>query len=165
MSGRRDRLRIGSPGSMTQPRHLCGVLVSACALVVLLPSDPQAQQAQQPEPRKPSIVARATPPVGFTPMRVRVSAELREGSDDFADFYCPTVEWEWGDGTTSENSSDCEPYEAGKSVIQRRFSAEHTYRQGGAFRITFKLKQKTKQVGSASATIQVRMGAGDPFGR
>ena len=146
---------------MTHPCRACCALIAA--LAVLLP--PGGLGAQQPESRKPTIIARATPPVGFTPMRVRATAELRDGSEDFADFYCAAVEWDWGDGTTSENSSDCDPYEAGKSTIQRRFSAEHTYRQGGAYRIVFRLKQKTKVVGSASANIQVRAGAGDAFGR
>lgn len=146
---------------MTQPRP-CRALAAAIAIALLAPAVPEAQQ---PEPKKPTIALRATPPVGFTPMRVRASAELRDGSDDYADFYCATVEWEWGDGTMSENSSDCDPYEAGKSVIQRRFAAEHTYRQGGAYRIVFRLKQRSKVVGSATATIQVRAGAGDGFGR
>jgi hypothetical protein len=147
---------------MTEPRLVRRALIGAIAIALLSPAGPGAQQ---PEPKRPSIAVRATPPVGFTPMRVRATAELRDGSDDYADFYCATVEWEWGDGTVSENSSDCDPYEAGKSVIQRRFSAEHTYRQGGAYRIMFRLKQRSKVVGSASAAIQVRAGAGDGFGR
>ena len=93
------------------------------------------------------------------------AAELREGNDDYADFYCATIEWEWGDGTYSENTSDCNPYEAGKSTIQRRFSAEHIFRQGGVYRIVFRLKQKTRSVGSAITNVQVRSGAGEGFGR
>ena len=147
---------------MTDPRHRCctfaaamGVLVT-CALGV---------DAQQPENRKPSLAVRVTPPVGFTPLRVRAVADLRDGSDDYPDFYCATVEWDWGDGTMSENSGDCDPYEAGKSTIQRRFSAEHVYRQGGAYRVFFRLKQKTKQVAAASTNVTVRSGAGEGFGR
>lgn len=147
---------------MTDPRHRCctfaaamGVLLT-CALGV---------DAQQPENRKPSLAVRVTPPVGFTPLRVRAVADLRDGSDDYPDFYCATVEWDWGDGTMSENSSDCDPYEAGKSTIQRRFSAEHIYRQGGAYRVFFRLKQKTKQVAAASTNVTVRSGAGEGFGR
>ena len=65
----------------------------------------------------------------------------------------------------SYNSSDCDPYEAGKSTIQRRFSAEHIYRQGGAYRVFFRLKQKTKLVAAASTNVTVRSGAGEGFGR
>jgi len=122
--------------------------------------------AQTPaEPKKPTLAIRATPPVGFAPLRVRAVAELRDGSDDYADFYCATVEWDWGDGTVSESTSDCNPYEAGKSTIQRRFSVDHIYRQGGNYRIVFRLKQKTKAVASATTGIQVRSGAGEYFGR
>jgi hypothetical protein len=107
---------------------------------------------------------RVTPPVGFTPLRVRAAVELRDGSDDYADFYCAGVEWDWGDGTISENSSDCDPYEAGKSTIRRTFSADHVFRQAGQYRIVFKLKQKTRQVAAVNATVQVRSGGGE-FGR
>jgi hypothetical protein len=134
-------------------------------ILTLLPLVAVEGHAQLQEARRPSLVVRATPPVGFTPLRVRAVAELRNGSDDFPDFYCATVEWDWGDGTMSENSSDCDPYEAGKSTIQRHFSAEHIYRQGGAYRIFFRLKQKTKQVAAASTNVTVRSGAGEGFGR
>jgi hypothetical protein len=147
---------------MTDPRRACCTMVFA--LVVLMPCT-ETVGAQQPEARKPSLVIRATPPVGFTPLRVRAAVDVRDGSDDYADFYCATVEWDWGDGTMSENTSDCAPYEAGKSTIQRRFSAEHIYRQNGAFRIFFRLKQKTKLVASVSANVTVRSGAGEGFGR
>lgn len=99
--------------------------------------------------------------MGFAPLRVRAVAEARDGSDDYAEFYCATVEWEWGDGTISNNTGDCDPYEAGKSTIQRRFTADHVYRQGGSYRITFRLKQKTRQVGGATTNVQVRAGAGE----
>ena len=147
---------------MTDPRRIRWRIAGALALLPLVAFDGHAQPQ---EARKPSLVVRATPPVGFTPLRVRAAAELREGSDDFADFYCATIEWDWGDGTMSENSSDCDPYEAGKSTIQRHFSAEHIYRQGGAFRVFFRLKQKTKQVAAASTNVTVRSGAGEGFGR
>lgn len=147
---------------MNHPRRVCCTLAATVAVVLPLSL---GVQAQQPEARKPTLSVRATPPVGFTPLRVRAVADVRDGSDDYAEFYCPTVEWEWGDGTVSENSSDCDPYEAGKSTIQRRFSADHIYRQGGSYRVIFRLKQKTKQVASASANVQARSGAGEGFGR
>jgi hypothetical protein len=109
--------------------------------------------------RKPSLSLKATPPIGFSPLRVHAVAELRGGADDYADFYCASVEWDWGDGTVSENGEDCDPYEAGKSTIRRRFGADHTYRAGDAYRVTFRLKQKSRVVASSMAQIQVRPGA------
>ena len=134
--------------------------LAAALAVSLVP----ALQAQQAEPKKPSLSLKATPPVGFTPLRVVVVVDVKDGTDDYADFYCAAVEWDWGDGTISENSSDCEPYEAGKSQIRRRFTADHVYRQAGQFKVTFKLKQKTKQVAVVSTSVQVRGGVGDAFG-
>lgn len=122
-------------------------------------------QGQQPEAKKPSLSLKATPPVGFTPLRVVVVVDVKDGSDDYADFYCAGVEWDWGDGTISENSSDCDPYEPGKSTIRRRFTADHVFRQQGQFKVVFKLKQKTKQVAAVSTNVQVRGGVGDGFGR
>ena len=141
------------------PRTVCTLI----AALVLLGSDARVLGAQRGGDQKPSLSLRATPPVGFSPLRVRLAVEVRGGSDDYADFYCASVEWDWGDGTTSENSSDCDPYEAGKSTIRRRFTAEHVYRQQGNYRIFFRLKQKDRIVGATSANVQVRAGSGEGF--
>ena len=145
---------------MNDPRRAASAV--AVALIVFLSAP--ALNSQQAEAKRPSLSLRVTPPVGFTPLRVQVVAEARDGSDDYADFYCAGVEWEWGDGTISESASDCEPYEAGKSTIRRRFVSDHVYRQAGQYRIIFKLKQKTRQVAATSSNVQVRSGGGD-FGR
>jgi hypothetical protein len=142
---------------MNDHRRIACTLIAA--LVVLLSAP--ALHGQQAEAKRPSLSLRVTPPIGFTPLRVRVVAEVRDGSDDYEDFYCAGVEWDWGDGTVSESASDCEPYEAGKSTIRRMFSADHVYRQAGQFRVVFKLKQKTRQVGTVSSNIQVRSSGGE----
>ena len=139
------------------------LLTLAAALAILAPSH-DAWSAQRDGGGKPSLSLRLTPPVGVSPLRMRAAVELRGGSNDYADFYCASVEWDWGDDTMSESSSDCAPYEAGTSVIRRNYSAEHTYRQAGSYRVVFKLKQKTRQVAAVNATVTVRAGAGDTFG-
>ena len=80
--------------------------------------------------------------------------------NDFEEFYCPTVQWEWGDGTQSESASDCAPYQPGKSEIKRRFTVEHVFR-AGAHRVMFHLKRRDRAVGTASVNIQVRPGMRD----
>src|SRR4051794_27585014 len=92
------------------------------------------------EPRRPQGSLKATPSSGMVPVRISGVAELRGGDDDFEDYYCPTIEWNWGDGTISESSNDCDPYEAGKSQIKRRYTVTHPYRQSGHYRISFRLK-------------------------
>ena len=119
---------------------------------------------RETEEKKPSVSLKANPPVGFSPLRVRASVDLRGGSDDYADLYCAAVQWEWGDDVTSENSEDCSPYQAGKSSIKRHYTAEHIYRQAGAYKITFRLKQRDRVVAAGTANIQVRAGLREDFG-
>jgi len=108
------------------------------------------------ESKKPSVAFKATPPLGIAPLKVRVVVDLKGGADDYADFYCATVEWDWADGNVSSKSEDCKPYEAGKSSIERRFSAEHTFREDGNYEIAFRLKQKNRIVGYGKGTVRVR---------
>jgi hypothetical protein len=122
-----------------------------------------ALQRGSDDNKKPSVAFRATPPVGFAPLKVRVVVDIRGGADDYADFYCASVEWDWADGTVSGSSEDCDPYQSGKSAIQRRFTAEHTFRQGGEYNIAFRLKQKSRVVGLARGTVRVRSGIDEDF--
>ncbi len=107
---------------------LCGVSMVAAA--VALPAAAFADSAAV-QNKKPSIKLKANPAIGMPPFRVVVTAELTGGSNDFEDFYCASVEWDWGDGTTSEVKADCDPYEPGKSEIKRRYTQEHTYQSSG----------------------------------
>jgi len=120
-----------------------------------------AGQRSADENKKPSVALKATPPLGFAPLKVRAVVDLKGGANDYADFYCANVEWDWADGTTSGSSEDCEPYEAGKSTIQRRFTAEHTFREGGEYEIAFRLKQKSRIVAYSKGTVRVRSGIDD----
>jgi hypothetical protein len=94
---------------------------------------------------------------------VVLTAELIGGANDFEEFYCPTVEWDWGDGTQSESTSDCEPYEAGKSEIKRRFTISHVFR-AGMYKVSLRLKRRDKAITSATVSIQVRPGIRDNGG-
>jgi len=107
--------------------------------------------------KRPKLTLKAQPVVAMSPARVVLTAELAGGANDFEDFYCATTEWDWGDGTQSEASSDCEPYEPGKSEIKRRFTIEHVFR-ACSFRVQFRLKRRDKTVASAGVSIQVRPG-------
>jgi hypothetical protein len=146
---------------MTHPRRAICTLAAVFALGFM---SVVASGAQRDGDKKASLSLKLTPPVGFSPLRVRVTADVRGGADDQQDFYCPSVAWDWGDGTVSESSEDCDPYQAGKSVIRRRFSAEHVFRQADAYQVTLRLKQKDKTIAVGSANVQVRGGVRDEFG-
>ena len=142
---------------MTHRRRAVYLSVAAVAAGLTL-GVPAGAGQRTGDYKKPSVTLKATPPLGFAPLKVRVVADIKGGANDYADFYCASIEWDWADGTTSEKSEDCEPYEAGKSTIERRFSAEHTFRQGGQFDIVLRLKQKTKVVGLGKVAVRVRTG-------
>jgi hypothetical protein len=133
-------------------------LLPAFAAVVLATTVISAELDKKP---KPSVSLRASPQVGFSPLRVVLTAELTGGVDDFEEYYCPAVEWYWGDDTKSESKVDCDPYEAGKSEIKRRYTVDHTFNTMGEYRVEFRLKQKNKVVGGARTTIRVRPGIRD----
>src|SRR5687768_753195 len=152
--------------------RLTAMLAGVCVAGALLTTNPEASQKAEPktdqkqdDDKRPSLSLKITPPLGFSPLRVRASVDVRGGADDSIDFYCPAIEWDWSDGTKSETSEDCDPYQEGTSSIRRRFSADHTFQQGGAYRVTFRLKQKNRVVASASTNVQVRAGVRDDFGR
>jgi len=145
-------------------RRPCVIILASFALastvvVAAQKNDQNKDSGKQVEARRPKLSLKAQPPVGVAPFRVVFTGELQGGADDFEEYYCPTVEWEWGDFTTSESTLDCEPYEAGKTQIKRRFTTEHTYRIAGAYKVYFHLKRKDKSLASASTTIQVQPGA------
>ena len=116
------------------------------------------------KPKKPKLSVKVNPAMAISPARVVASADINGGPDDFEEFYCAAVEWDWGDDTRSNNSADCDPYEAGKSQIKRRFTADHVYRTAGDYRVQFRLKTKDKALAAASASVKIRPGLGDPGG-
>ena len=63
----------------------------------------------------------------------------------------------------SQSSEDCDPYEAGKSQIRRRFTAEHTFRYSDNYRVFLRLKQKNRVIAATQASVQVRAGGNEPF--
>ena len=108
--------------------------------------------------KKPSLSLKSSPAVAFAPARFVLVAELRGGDDDTEAYYCPSVEWEWGDGTTSLAEADCDPFDAGKSQIKRRYTVEHRYNNPGNFRVSLRLKKGSRVIAMANTNILVRPG-------
>jgi hypothetical protein len=128
------------------------------AAVAAAPQKPDKDKdAKDIDPKRPKLTLKAQPVIAMSPARVVLTAELTGGPNDFEEFYCPTVEWDWGDGTHSESTADCEPYEAGRSEIKRRFTVEHVFR-AGMYKVMFKLKRRDKALTAATVNIQVRPG-------
>jgi hypothetical protein len=114
--------------------------------------------ASDAKPKKPSVSLRANPTVGFAPLRVVFTADLSGGPNDYQEYYCPSIEWQWGDDTESQDSQDCEPYVAGKSEIKRTYTAEHKYLYGGEYTVNFRLKRGDKILAAVSTVLRIRPG-------
>lgn len=143
-------------------RSVAWVGVACLTLAVALTAAAQQKDDKdsKDQDKRPKITLKAQPTISMSPSRVVLTAELVGGANDFEEYYCPTVEWQWGDGTSSETTSDCDPYETGKSEIKRHFTVQHVFRAGN-YRVLFQLKRKDKSVASATANIQVRPGLRD----
>jgi len=112
-------------------------------------------QANETKSKKPRLDLRATPRMATTsPSQVLVVAQL-VGGDEVEDFYCPGLEWNWGDGTRSAYESDCPPFEPGTELV-RRFSATHAYREPGDYQVRITLRRADRSVAAASASVSVR---------
>lgn len=131
-------------------RRLAGGLFLVVCLVILSAGFPAARA---------SLMLRVSPAVAMVPARITVFAELKDVSDDDPEYYCPVLEWEWGDGSISERKEDCAPFEKGKTKITRRFMAQHQYKRGGSYEITLRLKRGDKTLTSGSANVEVMGGS------
>ena len=104
-------------------------------------------------PSRPRFDLRASPRIAFSPVHVLVVAELK-GGDDLEEFYCPGLEWDWGDGERSLHESDCAPFAPGTS-LERRFSARHLFRQPGEFDVQVRLRRADRSVATATVHVSV----------
>ena len=119
-------------------------------------------QAQRGGDERPELSLRASPRVAFAPAEILFVAQLRGGADDYEDFYCATVEWDWDDDTRSESTPDCEPYEPGTTKIRRRYSQRRRFDYGGRYEVRINLKRRGDTVASARTVVELR---GGRFGR
>jgi hypothetical protein len=144
---------------MNRMRRLASVGALCLLLTVAVAAAPQKDNAKDKDSdaRRPKITLKAQPTISMAPSRVVLTAELVGGANDYEEYYCPTVEWDWGDGTQSETTTDCEPYQEGKSEIKRRYTVQHVFRTG-AFKVMFRLKRRDKAIAAATVSIQVRPG-------
>jgi len=109
--------------------------------------------------KRPGLELRATPRFAFSPAHILFTAELK-GGDDVEEFYCPEVEWEWGDGGKSVEEGDCDPWTS-SSTIERRFTANHDYPFAGLYPVKVTLRKSGKSIAAQSMNVTVRAGLGD----
>jgi hypothetical protein len=135
-------------------RRAAGVILVVLGLVTM------ATGEDEPKLKKPRLDLRATPRFAFSPVTIFFTAEL-SGGDDVEEYHCPEVEWDWDDGGKSVHEADCQPFQAGVTKIDRRFTAEHEYRRSGVYNIKTTLRRTGKSMAAATVRITVRPGLGD----
>jgi hypothetical protein len=126
--------------------------LAAAAMVVAFGG--YARAGDTGKPSRPRLGLRATPRVAMSPVYVLLVAELT-GGDEIEDFYCPGLEWDWGDGSRSAYEGDCAPFEPGMKV-ERFFSARHAYLIAGEYSVRLTLRRASRVVAVATAPLVVR---------
>jgi len=134
-----------------------GTAITALAAILAIASP--GLTGDQDKGKKPRLDLRAIPRMAFSPVNIFLTAELM-GGDDVEEFYCPELEWEWGDGGKSVHEADCPPYEAG-TKIERRFTTEHEFRRAGIYNVKVTLRRAKRTLAAQSVKITVRPGLGD----
>jgi hypothetical protein len=145
-------------------------MTRAMILVGLALASATGEKAKEPKAKKPSLELKHRPLFPQSPAEMTFTAELK-GGDDTEDFYCPRVEWEWGDdprmgggeGTKSVEESDCEPWAPGMT-IERRFEKEHRFSVWGNYRVQVTLRKGSRVIARQSVTVNVKAGPGDRTG-
>lgn len=139
-------------------RAIAVVLAVLLATPVLAAED-ETEKAQPKKVKKPELDLRSSPRFAFSPARILFTAELK-GGDDVEEYYCPEIEWEWGDGGRSVEEGDCDPWTP-DTRIQRRFSATHTFHYAGLYPVRVSLRKSGKLISTKSLSLAIRAGGGD----
>ena len=103
--------------------------------------------------KRPHLDLRASPRMALIPVSIFAVAEL-VGGDEVEDFYCPAVEWDWGDGARSAHEADCPPFEPGMAMA-RRHTASHAYRQRGEYSVRVTLRRVGRRLAVASTVVTI----------
>lgn len=135
--------------------------VAAVALSLALGGAVSAENEKAKKDERASLSLRGTPAVSFAPTNVMMIGTLKGGPDDAEEFYCPSIEWDWGDGTVSERSMACPPYVSGTSTIERRYTRQHLFRTAGEYKVRLLLKRNDEVIAAAAAVVSVQPGLGE----
>src|SRR2546425_12213210 len=92
--GRKDRKGIFSSGTTAR---LFFAAFAALALfgVPVVAAAQDKPKDKDADSRRPKITLKAQPTISMAPSRVVLTAELTGGANDYEEYYCPTVEWDW----------------------------------------------------------------------
>jgi hypothetical protein len=113
-----------------------------------------ALAASAAEKKGTRVSLRAAPRVASAPATIVFNVELT-GGEDGEDLYCPVLEWEWGDGTKSEEEEECPGFEAGHTQIQRRFTTSHEYRDRANPKVAVTVRKGDRVLGKDAVSLVI----------
>ena len=126
------------------------------AIALVFASAPFAGGA--PPVSKPRLTLKASPMNGPA-STLFVFQAILTGGEDSEDFYCLSTEWIWEEQADSSiNESECPPYKAGETKVDRSFSEEQSFRTPGKHLVQVVLRKGEKQIATAFITVTVREG-------
>lgn len=124
---------------------------AALALALCVPT---ALAGDPPKPKKPTLTLRVLPRFGRVTTSFLFTAILEGGSDSEA-LHCLVAEWSFGSDDTSVADPECEPFEAGKTKLERQYGMERRFASEGQKTVTVTLRKGDKVVARATATLRV----------
>jgi len=105
-------------------------------------------------PKKPSIELKVLPQMG-SPATTFLFVVTLSGGVDSEELHCLTLEWAWDAGDNSTSEGECEPFEPGRTRIQRRFTTERQFRTEGPRRVEVVVRKGERTVARSSTTVRV----------
>jgi hypothetical protein len=138
------------------------ILAKAAVLLAVLgfagPA-PAGEDQKPKKPKRPDFDLRVSPRFSFSPAELMFTAELK-GGDDVEEYYCPEVEWEWGDGGKSVQEADCDPWKP-DTKLERRFVGRHVFVESGIYETRVTLRKSDRTIATRSIEVTVRPGIGE----
>jgi hypothetical protein len=80
---------------------------------------------------------------------------ILEGGQDSEALHCLVAEWSFGSDDTSFAEPDCEPFEPGKTKLERQHSIERRFSSEGQKTISVTLRKGDKVIARASIGVRV----------
>lgn len=113
-----------------------------------------AADAPKAKVKKPALTLRVLPRMGRVSTSFLFTAIL-EGGEDSEALHCLVAEWSFGSDDTSLAEPECEPFEAGKTKLERQYSIERRFGSEGQKYVSVTLRKGDKVIARASTDLRV----------
>ena len=106
--------------------------------------------------RKASVL-----PIGQCDVEVVLRLVINAGGSE--DYYCPRIEWQWEDGSISEEESDCPPFaEATADDHRQVWTRRRAFQKSGRYRVGARLFKADRLVRILETEVVVTGWSGFP---